>query len=338
MNPAEVKSNYLLSETVRRYVELKPKGNDLWGCCPFHGERTGSFVVQDQRRSWHCFGCGAHGDIVDFVQLMDRCSVTEACNKITGGAGEKIVSYLPPPTNIYKDLVPADAGEADLPQPGQWFDVWNPKANEQHPNGRFSRYKPQLVHPYRETDGKLIGCTVRLVLRDRKIVPMLRMILKDGKRTWAHFPFEEPRPLYGAELIKKNDPAPLVLVEGEKCADVVRRVLGGVGITWAGGTNAQRFTNWRPLNGHKVIIWPDNDPEGIAAMLGKQGSMGWVNGALRYVKYCNAAGKKYVSPDASKPKGWDIADAVEKDGWSRAQIISWMKQRMEIGDKELLNG
>ena len=48
-----------LVELVQETVVLKPRGNnDLWGCCPFHGEKTPSFHVIPATQVWHCFGCG----------------------------------------------------------------------------------------------------------------------------------------------------------------------------------------------------------------------------------------------------------------------------------------
>lgn len=48
-------------------VELKQRGRSLWALCPFHSERTPSFCVDLERRRWKCFGCGASGDVVDFI-------------------------------------------------------------------------------------------------------------------------------------------------------------------------------------------------------------------------------------------------------------------------------
>jgi len=48
--------------------ELKDKGKYLWGLCPLHSERYPSFKVDPQRQSFYCFGCGAHGDVITFIQ------------------------------------------------------------------------------------------------------------------------------------------------------------------------------------------------------------------------------------------------------------------------------
>ena len=53
----------IVSET----VSLKRRGTQYWGCCPFHGEKTPSFKVDPARGLFHCFGCGAVGDVITFT-------------------------------------------------------------------------------------------------------------------------------------------------------------------------------------------------------------------------------------------------------------------------------
>lgn len=48
---------------VAETVDLKKRGNRYWGCCPFHGEKTPSFTVDPVKGLFHCFGCGAGGDV-----------------------------------------------------------------------------------------------------------------------------------------------------------------------------------------------------------------------------------------------------------------------------------
>ena len=64
---SEIKKRIDIAELAGRYTELKPRGRDLWGCCPFHEEKTPSFKVDPEKGTWHCFGCGEGGDVVDFA-------------------------------------------------------------------------------------------------------------------------------------------------------------------------------------------------------------------------------------------------------------------------------
>ncbi|SPQ02044.1 hypothetical protein NBG4_890002 [Candidatus Sulfobium mesophilum] len=49
-------------------IELRQRGRDFWGRCPFHPEKTASFKVSPARQTYYCFGCNAHGDVLDFIQ------------------------------------------------------------------------------------------------------------------------------------------------------------------------------------------------------------------------------------------------------------------------------
>lgn len=323
MNPQEIKQSYRVSEIVSKYVELRAKGREHWGCCPFHGEKTPSMVIQDDKRQWHCYGCGKHGDILDFVQLSHKCSLPEAAEIITGNKDAiRYENNLPPIVDPYAGFKGLAALDKELPRPNNWFKAWNPKPTDKFPDGRFVNYKPTLVHPYRQPDGELIGCTVRINMPDKKIVPMLRVIEKEGARVWCHLPFDKPRPLYGSETVNPDSIFPVLVVEGEKCADIARKNMGSVVVSWAGGTNAAKFSDWSPLRGRNVLIWPDADTEGLKAAEEISG----------LAKAAGAMEVKSLGWDQSKPKGWDIGDAVEKDNMPRADIIAWMRLRLaEVG-------
>ena len=68
---AEVKNKLSVVEVVGESVSLKKAGTTYKGLCPFHGEKTPSFVVTPARETWHCFGCGLGGDIFSFVMQRD---------------------------------------------------------------------------------------------------------------------------------------------------------------------------------------------------------------------------------------------------------------------------
>ncbi len=73
---------------VQETVELKPRGNtDLWGCCPFHGEKTPSFHVIPATQVWHCFGCGEGGDAFTYVMKREGLSFPESIRYLADRAG-----------------------------------------------------------------------------------------------------------------------------------------------------------------------------------------------------------------------------------------------------------
>ncbi len=87
---AEIKGRLPVADVVGETVQLKKAGTTLKGLCPFHGEKTASFVVTPARDTWHCFGCGKHGDIFTFLMERDGMSFPEALQALAGRAGVEI--------------------------------------------------------------------------------------------------------------------------------------------------------------------------------------------------------------------------------------------------------
>ena len=65
-------------QIVSAYVPLKKNGSRYWGLCPFHHEKTPSFSVNAEQNLYYCFGCKAGGNVVQFVQEMERLTYPEA--------------------------------------------------------------------------------------------------------------------------------------------------------------------------------------------------------------------------------------------------------------------
>ncbi len=79
-------------DVVSRFnVTLTRKGAHFVGLCPFHNERTGSFIVSPSRNTYHCFGCGAHGDGIDFVMKLDNRTYPEAIEYLANMYGIQIL-------------------------------------------------------------------------------------------------------------------------------------------------------------------------------------------------------------------------------------------------------
>ncbi len=82
-----VRSTVSLVDVVSPYVQLKRVGRNHVGLCPFHAERTGSFNVRDEIGRYHCFGCGASGDVFRFVQDVEHVDFVVAVEQLAGKAG-----------------------------------------------------------------------------------------------------------------------------------------------------------------------------------------------------------------------------------------------------------
>src|SRR6516164_1365071 len=75
---AELRSAADIVEVIGEHTRLKKAGRSWKGLCPFHNERTPSFTVDRDKGLYHCFGCGAGGDVIHFVRQMDRLDFPEA--------------------------------------------------------------------------------------------------------------------------------------------------------------------------------------------------------------------------------------------------------------------
>ena len=77
-------------ELIQPTVQLKKEGKSLVGCCPFHTEKTGSFTVNPARQTYHCFGCGEHGDAFSWIMRREGCSFPEAVRRLAKRANIEI--------------------------------------------------------------------------------------------------------------------------------------------------------------------------------------------------------------------------------------------------------
>ena len=84
-----------LVQLVQETVELKPRGQEFWGCCPFHGEKTPSFHVIPSTQVWHCFGCGEGGDAFTYVMKRENLSFPESIRYLADRAGIEIADDAP---------------------------------------------------------------------------------------------------------------------------------------------------------------------------------------------------------------------------------------------------
>ena len=86
----EIKSRCNIVDVIGRHVALKKAGNNYKGVCPFHNEKTPSFVVSDTKQIFTCFGCGATGDVLEFVQKFHNLDFHGAVEKLAEEYGIEI--------------------------------------------------------------------------------------------------------------------------------------------------------------------------------------------------------------------------------------------------------
>lgn len=101
----EVKSKTNIANLVGEYVTLKKMGRNLKGLCPFHGEKTPSFMVNEELGIYKCFGCGAGGDVFNFLMAIEGLDFAEALHKLADKAGVKLPEFKTGEADVKKELI-----------------------------------------------------------------------------------------------------------------------------------------------------------------------------------------------------------------------------------------
>eukprot|EP00903_Cladosiphon_okamuranus_P011616 g10926.t1 len=82
-----IRASTSITEVIGQHVEMQPAGRGMVGCCPFHEDRNPSFSVDESRGSYHCFGCGASGDVITFKMQIDGLGFREVVRELAEEAG-----------------------------------------------------------------------------------------------------------------------------------------------------------------------------------------------------------------------------------------------------------
>jgi DNA primase len=91
----EIKRRNDLAEVVTEHgIELKKRGRTFFGLCPFHEEKTASFGVSREAGLFHCFGCGAGGDVIGFVVRFHQVTFPEALKRLADRAGLELEGLM----------------------------------------------------------------------------------------------------------------------------------------------------------------------------------------------------------------------------------------------------
>lgn len=325
-----------LVEVVGRYVKLRRAGTEHTGLCPFHNESTPSFTVIPKKGFVHCFGCGAHHDAIGFLMRYLGVDFREAVRQLDSGALADAEHRAERPRPEYEPdikwlpLMPVPDDAPDVMADEHWtVPIWNPKRN------KATRLKLQRLDAYRDAQERLLGYVARAEIKDRdtgrpkKWTPTITWCVSPtGARQWCLQHFPEPRPLLGLYALAAKPEAPVLVVEGEKCR------AAGAGawpqyavVSWPGGTNGIGKVDWTPLAGRDVVLWPDADEVGIKAMCGWQNDAGdFRPGVAHYLSRVGARSIRMIDTEG-RPKGWDIADAFDKDAWTPQQAAAWAASR-----------
>jgi putative DNA primase/helicase len=211
--------------------------------------------------------------------------------------------------------LPRDGGRPRRGAVGAAQDAWRviqpvPDDAPPAPTKHYRHGVPARIDTYYDTEGRLLGHVYRfdLAAGGKEFGPCTYCMGPGGKREWRWKAWPAPRPLYGLRMLAQRPQAPVVIVEGEKAAQAAAELLPEyVPVTSPNGSQSAKKTDWKPLAGRQVVIWPDADDAGA-----KYAEI--VDGLLAGI----ASSLKRLTPPSSVKPGWDAADALAEN-WDRAR-------------------
>ncbi len=260
---AAIRANHPLPGVVGVVTKLTRAGNEMKACCPFHGEKTPSFTIFDGGRRYHCFGCGASGDVLDFVQALHGVGLRDAANMLTAG-DMPTVSMPALPVNDDADKIAEARAVWDASQPiggtlaadylaARGITIALPDALRfaSLPYGRWGRDHPCMVAASTLSDGSIIG--------------VQRTYLRPDGRGKADLP--NPRLGLGrlaGGAVRLTDPArSIIITEGTEDALSLMQMAGRSAWAALGTTNLARVE--LPFMTEDVVIGADADEPGEVA-------------------------------------------------------------------------
>ncbi|WP_088706297.1 VapE domain-containing protein [Noviherbaspirillum denitrificans] len=215
-----------------------------------------------------------------------------------------------------------------------------------YPRAHVVRGKPERLWEYRDQERRLLGVIYRFVTSDggKEVLPCVyARHAVTGKADWRWLSFPEPRPLYLPAPLREG--FPVLVVEGEKCADAALDVLGHLVdvVSWPGGGKAVSKADWSPLAGRKVIIWADADAKTYkdghpqAGEIRPEHEQPGMVAATKISEILAGIGCEVrlidIPAPGVKPDGWDIADLLG-EGATPDDVAAWLDKLRPLPDVE----
>ncbi len=307
-------------------VKMAKQGKDFFGLCPFHSEDTPSFTIYSKNSGphrFHCMGCGADGDAIQFVQDYEGLKFRDAVRRLVGTL--PATGNAPTPAAAHVPAEPEEVWTPVLPVPDSA--PMTPDTIRRKIKGQWVSVNASRRWDYRDASGEVLGYVFRFDMPGggKEVLPLVWAVSSlTGEMQWRWISFPKPRPLYGLDRLAENPNAQVLVVEGEKAADAAQELFVGLGVpmsklvvvSWPGGGKAIKHVDFGALAGRSVALWPDADQKPYPAnheragvtmpFLEQPGTVAmldaWV--AIRET----AASVKFVMPPEGVPDGWDLAD------------------------------
>lgn len=181
----EIKESIDIVDFIGEYVELKKKGREYFGNCPFHDERTGSFSVTPHKGVYYCFGCKKGGDIIDFCQDYLNMTYEQAINYLGSEAGISTVKTKISPTVRYLRKSTRKRKNKQIPEPHKildksvlsdferrkitkWIEEGIPQSIMDYYMVMYDKESNRIVYPVFDNSGNLINVKGRTLFDNYK--------------------------------------------------------------------------------------------------------------------------------------------------------------------------
>lgn len=318
----------------------KRRGHE-WLVGNLAGEPGESLSINLDNGKWCDFSTGDKGgDLISLYAAIHRMTQGKAARELGAGRsaagasadnppGEKIAPRASEEVRTWNVLLPVP-DDAPAPPASRSFELTP---------GKWTRFEPVARWAYQDAGGRLLGYVCRFNLPNGKeVIPLVFCQEAAGtKRKWVWKSLPAPRPLYGLPELAARPEAPVLLVEGEKACDAARRLLPAyVVCTWPGGGKAVDQTDWAPLAGRRLLLWPDADnshayPRGharadeIADYRDQPGPAAMFKVAAKLHGKCPEL--RVLDVRDQTVDGWDAADALA-GGWTEKQTVSWAREHV----------
>lgn len=288
--------------------------------------RHGSFKVNLTTGMWADFATGEKGgDLISlFAFVFTDGDQGKAARELASDLSMTVVAN-PKVVSIKEQAKARSAWEPVTPVPARAG-----PPHKAHPRRGVSA----TFWTYHDADGAVLGYVHRFVTSEggKEILPSVWARNRDtGREEWRWMQWTEPRPLYGLDRLAAMPDKPVLVVEGEKCADAAYRVLGSdfAIISWPGGGKAVAKVDWTPLKGRRVVIWPDcdaqKDRQGLHVLpeAEQPGVVAAERIAVLLAELDCAVDIVAIPAPGEKPNGWDVADAVA-ERMKREQLLEFV--------------
>lgn len=276
----DVRSRISIVDEVSRIVRLRKAGRELVGCCPFHSEKTPSFTVVEEKGFYHCFGCGANGDVISFVMQTTGLSFKDALAQLAGQAG---VAPLPDGTKIAKRKpirrVDEQKAEADRQKKIMWARrMWGEATSasgtlvESYLSSRGIHIPPpeslryKGIAPHSESKQSFPVMIAAAQGPDRKITGIHRtFIAKDGSGKADVSPSKKMAGICAGAAVRFSPPAEhLAISEGIETGLSVLQSMPDIAV-WAALTLGNMGSVRLPEVTKRVTLLADNDMKDMNA-------------------------------------------------------------------------